>query len=232
MSPVTSGIAPRRFAAAEQVGFLAGSGSASIGRRALINLGAAVLLALPASTSAAEPGEVRAVLESATWDETAPFTREDFRRLDESDDSRFYDDPKLVQHIDDAAVASTTSFYSQLFASLAASGEAPPRPLSVLDLCSSWVSHYPPAGTGPPLGRVEGLGMNAAELAANPVLTGYKVQDLNRSPALPYADASFDAVTCTVSIDYLVRPLEVVAEAARVLRPGGKVVLIFSSLPY
>ena len=71
------------------------------------------------------------MLESATWDETAPFTREDFRRLDESDDSRFYDDPKLVQHIDDAAVASTTSFYSQLFASLAASGEAPPRPLSV-----------------------------------------------------------------------------------------------------
>ena len=127
MCPALSGIAPRRFTASEQAGVLAGSG---FGRRTLGNLGAAVLLALPASTSAAEPSEVRAVLESVTWEETAPFTREDFRRLDESDDSRFYNDPKLVQHIDDAAVASTTSFYSQLFASLAASGGAP-RPLSV-----------------------------------------------------------------------------------------------------
>ena len=40
-------------------------------------------------------------------------------------------------------------------------------------------------------------------------------------PALPFPDDSFDAVLCCVSIDYLIRPVEVLAEAARVLRPGG-----------
>lgn len=32
----------------------------------------------------------------------------------------------------------------------------------------------------------------------------------------------------SVSIDYLVRPIEVLRQAARVLRPGGLVVLTFS----
>ena len=73
------------------------------------------------------------------------------------------------------------------------------------------------------------LGMNAAELAANPVATERVVQDLNLDPRLPFADASFDAVLCCVSVDYLVRPVEVLAEAARVLRPGGPVVLTFSN---
>lgn len=59
------------------------------------------------------------------------------------------------------------------------------------------------------------------QLAKNPVLTEYTVQDLNTTPKLPYADASFDAVTCTVSIDYLTKPFDVVAECHRVLRPGG-----------
>jgi len=54
------------------------------------------------------------------------------------------------------------------------------------------------------------------------------VRDLNADPALPYKDATFDVVTCTVSIDYLTRPLEVVAEVARVLRPGGVVAIVFS----
>merc|ERR1711871_308856 len=60
------------------------------------------------------------------------------------------------------------------------------------------------------------------------ILTDFVVQDLNRSPTLPYADASFDAVTCTVSVDYLTRPLEVLSEVARVLRPGGVVAIVFS----
>ena len=63
--------------------------------------------------------------------------------------------------------------------------------------------------------------MNAAELAANPALAEHVVHDLNVDPALPFADASFDDVTCCVSVDYLVRPVEVFGEVARVLRPGG-----------
>ena len=48
------------------------------------------------------------------------------------------------------------------------------------------------------------------------------MHDLNADPVLPFADASFDAVLNCVSVDYLVRPVEVLAEVARVLRPGGR----------
>jgi SAM-dependent methyltransferase len=71
--------------------------------------------------------------------------------------------------------------------------------------------------------------MNPVELAANPVATERVVQDLNLDPALPFGPASFDAVLCCVSIDYLTRPVEVLAEAARVLRPGGVLAITFSN---
>jgi SAM-dependent methyltransferase len=137
--------------------------------------------------------------------------------------------PRLVYHIDDAAVAATERFYTSLFTQIAGQKQAP---LDVLDLCSSWVSHYPRdnRASDPPvqLRRIAGLGMNAEELAANTRLTEYVVCDLNKQPVLPYADASFDAVTCTVSIDYLTKPLDVCREAARVLRPGGQIAFVFS----
>lgn len=70
--------------------------------------------------------------------------------------------------------------------------------------------------------------MNAAELAANPRLTERRVRDLNAASSLPWPDASFDAVLCAVSVQYLTRPVEVFREAARVLRPGGKVLIATS----
>jgi SAM-dependent methyltransferase len=95
----------------------------------------------------------------------------------------------------------------------------------LLDLMSSWVSHLPPEV---PYARVVGLGMNAEELAANPRLDARIVRDLNAAPALPCADAEFDAVLCAVSVQYLIRPVEVFRECARVLRPGGKLVIATS----
>ena len=71
--------------------------------------------------------------------------------------------------------------------------------------------------------------MNAAELASNQLADEWWVQDLNADPRLPKADAEFAAVTCCVSIDYLTRPLDVFAEAARVLHPGGVFVCTFSN---
>ena len=59
------------------------------------------------------------------------------------------------------------------------------------------------------------LGLNAVELAANPQAAERVVHDLNADPRLPFADASFDAVVNCVSVDYLVRPVEVLAEVAR-----------------
>jgi SAM-dependent methyltransferase len=140
-----------------------------------------------------------------------------FARLDESPDAAFYAAPRFVVHIDEATIAALTRWYGEVLAPGS----------DVLDLMSSWVSHLPEAGALP-LGRVVGLGMNAEELAANSRLTGWDVVDLNAAPRLPYADASFDAVLCAVSIQYLTRPLEVFAEAARVLRPGGRVAVATS----
>ena len=80
------------------------------------------------------------------------------------------------------------------------------------------MSHYPKEWKG---GKVVGLGMNEYELSQNPVLTSFDVKDLNADPILPYDDASFDKVTCVVSVDYLNKPLEVFKEIGRVLRPGA-----------
>jgi ubiquinone/menaquinone biosynthesis C-methylase UbiE len=62
--------------------------------------------------------------------------------------------------------------------------------------------------------------MNDYELKQNPVLSSYVVKDLNQDPTFPFEDASFDKVTCVVSVDYLNKPLEVFQEIGRVLRPG------------
>lgn len=131
-----------------------------------------------------------------------------FRRLDESSDEHFYCEPRLVTHIDDATIAALTQVYRELV----------PANADVLDLMSSWVSHLPPEVD---YGRVVGVGMNRVELAENQRLTSFLVHDLNRCPELPFADTTFDAVLNAVSIQYLVKPVEVFASVGRVLRPGG-----------
>lgn len=136
-----------------------------------------------------------------------------FDRMDDSPDAAFYSFDRLVTHIDDAAITAVGALYDEL----ALTGE-------VLDLCSSWVSHF---RTSPR--RLVAQGMNDVELRANDMATDWFVHDLNADPVLPFADGSFDAVTCCVSVDYLTRPLEVFAEVARVLRPGGPFVVTFSN---
>ena len=148
-----------------------------------------------------------------------PFPAWFFDRDDPSPDTRFYSAERLVTHIDDDAIAAVT----RLYADLGIDGDAA-APTRVLDLMSSWVSHLRTAPA-----ELVVLGMNAAELAANPMATARVVQDLNADPALPFADAHFDAVLCCVSVDYLTRPVAVLAEAGRVLRPGAPVVLTFSN---
>jgi SAM-dependent methyltransferase len=142
-----------------------------------------------------------------------------FAREDEGSDARFYGPPRLVTHIDDGAIAAVSDLYAEL--GLDGSSAQPRR---VLDLMSSWVSHLRSAPT-----ELVVLGMNAAELEANPQATDRVVADLNVDPTLPFDDASFDAVLCCVSVDYLVHPVEVLREAARVLRPAAPLVLTFSN---
>jgi len=141
---------------------------------------------------------------------------EHFARVDEADDALFYEMPRIVTHIDDDAIAALTGWLRD---TLPAGGD-------VLDLMSSCVSHLP---TDIGYGRVAGLGMNMQELEANPQLTERLIHDLTRAPSLPYGDAAFDACLISVSVQYLVHPLEVFADIARVLRPGGLCAVSFSN---
>ena len=74
-------------------------------------------------------------------------------------------------------------------------GEMIPPGSMVLDLMTSWVSHLP---ADLKLAGVAGVGMNAVELEHNPVLTERVVQDLNKDPALPWDEGTFDAASGTL----------------------------------
>lgn len=101
-----------------------------------------------------------------------------------------------------------------------------PAGAEILDLMSSWVSHLPPEVA---YARVVGLGMNAAELAANPRLDATLVHNLNAAPVLPFGNASFDAAIICVSIQYLTDPIAVLRDLGRVVRPAGTVAITFSN---
>ncbi len=149
------------------------------------------------------------------WPPEPPFRPEDYSRTDPSEDGSFYSLPRLVYHIDEPAVASLTQYYRN---------NIPPKS-DILDICSSWVSHYP-LEFPKTMNKICATGMNPLELQFNDQLTGgYKAKDLNQNPTLPYEDNSFDVVTCVVSIDYLIDPIQVLKEVRRVLRPGGKVII-------
>jgi len=139
-----------------------------------------------------------------------------FDKEDRSPDAAFYAFPRFVTHIDAGAIEAVTRLYRAL---LPAGG-------AVLDLMSSWVSHLPDDVAYVP---VVGHGMNAEELAANPRLTRWFVQDLNEQSVLPLDAGSFDAACLCVSVQYLQRPVEVFREVRRVLQPGAPFVVAFSN---
>ena len=137
-------------------------------------------------------------------------------KLDPSDDTNFYDMPRFVTHVDDGFIQQLTALYRDRL-----------QPGSrILDLMSSWVSHLPEEMS---FAHVEGHGMNAEELANNPRLDRYFVQNLNQNPALPFEDGSFDAILNTVSVQYLEYPEVVFAEIQRLLTSGGIAVISFSN---
>ena len=151
-----------------------------------------------------------------------PYTPADFDRQDPSPDDVFYQPTRLVTHIDDQAISKLTQYYAL---------SLPPKG-KILDLCSSWVSHYPPkVGMGVAKGdmKVIGMGMNKAELEENSILTSQVVKDLNEDPTLPAEAKDLNAATCVVSIDYLTRPVEVLKEVHERLVPGGEVHLAISN---
>ena len=144
------------------------------------------------------------------------FAKDNFQRLDEQPDAIFYQQLRLVHHLDSTARKEISHQYARLI-----------QPGSqVLDLMGSWISHLP---DNLELAGLTVLGMNQEEMNQNGQATDTLLQDLNSKPLLPFADASFDAIICTASVEYLVDPLAVMAEIKRILRPGGLLAFAFSN---
>jgi SAM-dependent methyltransferase len=139
-----------------------------------------------------------------------------FQREDDGTDLVFYKKPRFVQHIDDRAIEVVKDLY----------GRFVHDGMRVLDLMSSWTSHLPAELH---LKQLSGLGLNAEELGKNKELSDWVVHDLNENPILPYEAESYDAVVCTVSIEYVVDPETVFKEIGRILRPGGTFIVTFSN---
>jgi len=143
-------------------------------------------------------------------------TADAFSRCDESPDSLFYKNPRMVYHIDASARRVVRELYSKIL-----------KPgMRVLDLMASWDSHVDRAI---PLHGLTVLGLNQNELEANKQLTAFRVFDLNRSGTLPFEKDSFDAVICTSSVEYLTDPFRTFQEVSRILNPGGIFILTFSN---
>src|SRR5271169_7124188 len=111
--------------------------------------------------------------------------------VDESPD--LFGGAATIMHIDGAAIAVITDLYREIL----------PVGGAILDLMSGWVSHLPPEI---PYARVVGVGISACELAENPFLDEWRVQDLNGNPRLSFATAEFDGAAICVSIQHLTRP--------------------------
>jgi len=137
-------------------------------------------------------------------------------KLDDTNDTLFYSSPRFVTHVDEGFIQQLTDLYRDRL-----------QPNTrIFDMMSSWVSHLPDEIS---FSHVEGHGLNAEELARNPRLNHFFVQNLNDNPKLPLPDQSFDAVLNTVSVQYLQYPEAVFSEIHRILKPGGIAIISFSN---
>lgn len=157
----------------------------------------------------------RRPMRSLVKEPTRVLTDHERRREDEQSDALFYREPRLVTHVDIGFALRLQELYKKRLLP----GSA------VLDLGAACVSYLP---EDVPLRDVVGLGMNMEEMQANDELTTRVVHDLNANPELPFGNEEFDAVLCASAIQYFTQPEAVLAEAARVLRTGGIMVIAFT----
>ncbi|CAA0820149.1 S-adenosyl-L-methionine-dependent methyltransferases superfamily protein [Striga hermonthica] len=143
-------------------------------------------------------------------------TQQGRTKLNNNTDRDFYAYPRFVTHVDKNFILNLTDLYRETL-----------RPeMEILDLMSSWVSHLPEEVE---YRKVVGHGLNAQELARNPRLNCFFVKDLNKEQEFEMEGHCFDAVLCTVSVQYLQQPEKVFAEIFRILRPGGVFIVSFSN---
>lgn len=77
-------------------------------------------------------------------------------------------------------------------------------------------------------GLLVGIGDTETQLAQNVRLNTYNVQNLNDEFTLPYETNSFDNAICSLGIDFLINPVAIFKEVARVVAPSGKFIISFT----
>lgn len=141
-----------------------------------------------------------------------------YDRADDKDDSIFYSAPRFLGHVDAQASENLKKIYSRFLT----------KGSKVFDLMSSVQSHLP----GNKDLDVTGLGLNMDELKSNDILQERIVHDLNDNPDLSeifLENEIFDTAVCSLSIEYLNRPKEVISHVHRLLKPGGKFMIGLSN---
>ncbi|MFC1835959.1 class I SAM-dependent methyltransferase [Thermodesulfobacteriota bacterium] len=144
------------------------------------------------------------------------FSSDDLAREDETPDDEFYSKPRFVNHLDSLALSTVEDLFGRLI----------PEGAHILDMMAGPESHLDKVKHHE---SVAGIGLNREELNHNNALTEWVFHDLNADPRIPFEDDQFDAAVNTVSVDYLARPVEVFRETARVLKPGGLFIVVFSN---
>mmetsp|Transcript_10707 Transcript_10707/g.25264 ORF Transcript_10707/g.25264 Transcript_10707/m.25264 type:complete len:492 (+) Transcript_10707:178-1653(+) len=142
-------------------------------------------------------------------------TPEERQRENNEPDYLFYQEPRFSLYVD----LEFAKQLQKLYAKRIMPGSA------ILDLGAACATYLP---EDVKYREVCGLGMNMEEMEANEELTARVVHDLNEDATLPYMDEQFDAVLLSNSLPYFSEPERVLEEAARVLRPGGVIIVSFT----
>jgi len=145
------------------------------------------------------------------------FPTDGLYHIDDKGDTAAASADAIVRQTDVLTPAVITELVSRLVV-----GKAP----IILDLTANRDAHIPD-GVQP--SKVVGVGLSERNLAENATLDEYLVHDLNQTPSLPFGGNTFDAAVCSVYIDFMADPVAVFTEAARILKPGGTFVVIFSN---
>ncbi len=134
-----------------------------------------------------------------------------YERTDGAPDTEFYDQARMIGHVDAQASRNLQTLYTRFLTPGA----------RVLDLMSSVQSHLP---SDKDL-HVTGVGLNAEEMQQNPLLAAYMRHDLNLNPDFPGEMGSYDAAVCSLSFEYLTQPVAVLQRVRELLRPGGQLLI-------
>ena len=146
-----------------------------------------------------------------------------FSRKIEDDDALFYASIESKPPVDLAAIEQLKQFYSKHLNDLYSAPST--NNCKILDLMSGPDSYLPVAGESV---EVSGLGLKEDDLKANKSLSRSIVHDINKNPALPFENDYFDAIICSFSIEYMIKPQQVFQHLARILKPGGQLIIAFS----